>query len=129
MSALPLLLAVGAVQVRVAVPEPEEVDPEEPLVPVEPELPEEPELLDGVVVVDPELAVAGGLLEALAAGEAEPPPPPQPDRISTAAEMPQNIFNDLNGDKRTSPFRKSRHSGKRRSASDSSCETARLMPL
>ena len=121
-----MLLAVGAVQARVAVPEPEGVDPEEPLVP---EVPEVPELLDADVVVDPELAVAGGLLEALAAGEAEPPPPPQPDRISTAAEMPQNIFNDLNGDKRTSPFRKSRHGGKRRSASDSSCETARLMPL
>lgn len=88
-------MAVGALQASVACPL--------LLVVVEPE---EPLLLDEEPVVDPvdpELDVGPDeVLEALAAGELEPEPPPQPERTSTTAATPQNVFNVFSDGKRIS---------------------------
>jgi len=107
-SADPLLFAVGAVHLRVALPvvgggllgggllvgglldgglldgglEPEEL----------------PDEVGGLVEPDPEVPDAlGGLLVALADGELEPEPVPQPARISMAAARPPNVFSDAIG--------------------------------
>lgn len=107
---------VGAVQVSVAVPsvlvegaDPEEpllldggVDPEEtPLLaggtdPEEPPVETDEELLGELEVpevVVPEVTVElGGVLDALAKGELESEPPPQPERTSIATARPQSVF-------------------------------------
>jgi hypothetical protein len=117
-SAVPLVLAVGAVHLRVALPvdepppeepvppDPDEPEPDEPE-PDEPE-PDEPE--DPVLLVDPELPVEPVLLDpdvelcglALEV-EPEPEPPPHPERMSTAAEMPQSVFSAFSDGKRPPP--------------------------
>ena len=122
-----MLLAVGAVQLRVALPcvvdepeppeepEPEpEPEPEEPVLLVDPELPVEP------LVLDPDAEFDG--LEALAAGvDPEPEPPPHPERMRAAAETAQNNFSAFSDGKRTPPKRPCCQGGKRpsQSASDS----------
>ena len=99
-SADPSLLAVGALHWSVALPlvgggdEPEEPpDPDEPPLlggGADPEvLPDEP--LEGTEL-DPELPALDWLLVALAAGELEPEPPPQPERMSMAAARPQSVL-------------------------------------
>jgi hypothetical protein len=78
---------------------------------------------------DPEVPVAlGGLLVALAAGELEPEPPPQPARISIAAPSPHSVFNDANRASSSGIFGSSRDAASDFSASGSQRLAAKPIP-